>query len=118
MYRITVKRIGNHWYPDIQHDFAGDLILDPKLERLLNTCDRQNDGILTICLIEQNSVLHGRIIQFAEEDIYRYFITDDEFNIRVYLDDFEFSISSNLYWLLESQFNVNFHKSVYACEII
>lgn len=85
---------------------------------MLNKCDIQHNGILTVCLTEQSSVLHNRIIQFAEEDVYRYFITDDEFNLRVYFGDFEFSISSNLYWLLESQFNVNFHKAVYACEII
>lgn len=102
----------------MQHNFSRDLTLDSKLERLFNLCDKLNTGSLTICLIEQTSLLHDRILQFAEEDIYRYFVTDDEFDIKVYINDFEFTISSNLYLLLETQFNFNFHKTVYAYKII
>ena len=93
-------------------------MLDVKLERIFSLFDKLNTGTITINLIEQKSLLQGRILQFAEEDIYRYFITDDDFNIKVYLNDFEFEISSDLYLLLEAQFNFNFHKTVYSCEII
>lgn len=117
MYRINVRKIGNHWYPDIQHDSPEDLVLDKKLEKIFNIVDKFNSGTLTILFIEQTSLLHDRTIQFAEEDIYRYFITDDEFNIRVYIKNSEFTISSSLYLLLETQFNFNFHKTLYTCEI-
>lgn len=91
--------------------------MDKKLERIFNIIDKFKSGTLTILFIEQTSLLHDRTIQFAEEDIYRYFITDDEFNIRVYIKNSEFTVSSNLYLLLETQFNFNFHKTVYTCEI-
>ena len=91
--------------------------MDPKLNKVFNLFDKLNTGTITINFIEQKNILQGKILQFAEEDIYRYFVTDDSFNIKVYLNDFEFEISSDLYLLLETQFNFNFHKTVYACEI-
>ena len=38
--RITVKKVGNHWYPDIQHEFADEIELDEKIERVLNFLDK------------------------------------------------------------------------------
>ena len=34
---IVVKKIGNHWYPDINHDYPEDLVLDEIFKHLALT---------------------------------------------------------------------------------
>jgi hypothetical protein len=43
--------------------------------------------------------------------------TDDNFDIRFVVNEHEFLISSDVYWLLENQFNFNFHKTSYKIHI-
>ena len=54
---------------------------------------------------------------FNEEDIIRYLTTDDDFDLHFVINNHEFTISSDLYWLLENQFNFNFHKASYRIHI-
>lgn len=44
-------------------------------------------------------------------------ITDDDFNIRIYIRGHEFLISSDLYYLLELQFNFDFQNNYYKIEL-
>ena len=102
--RITVKKVGNHWYPDIQHEFADEIELDEKVERVLNFLDKNHFGELEFYIYEQ-------------DDILRYMITDDDFDIRIYIRGHEFLISSDLYYLLELQFNFDFQNNYYKIEL-
>ena len=36
---LTFKKVGNHWYLDIEHDNPRDLMLDPVLERFISIQD-------------------------------------------------------------------------------
>ena len=55
--RITVKKVGNHWYPDIQHEFADEIELDEKVERVLNFLDKNHFGELEFYIYEQDIIL-------------------------------------------------------------
>ena len=75
-------------------------------------------GEITVELEELGILFGGiNIIYFNEEDIVRYLTTDDNFDIRFVVNEHEFLISSDVYWLLENQFNFNFHKTSYKIHI-
>ena len=114
--RITVKKVGNHWYPDIQHEFADEIELDEKVERVLKFLDKNHFGELEFYIYEQDIILDD-IILFDEDDVLRYMITDDDFDIRIYIRGHEFLISSDLYYLLELQFNFDFQNNYYKIEL-
>lgn len=118
--QIEFKKLGNHWYPSIEHESLDDIQLDYKIERVLtrlastNIYDKEK---ISIRIVEQNTILYENTIQFRDEDLNRYFTTNDEFDFIVYIGDKTFPISSTLYSLLEELFNFNFHKTLYACNI-
>lgn len=118
--QIEFKKLGNHWYPSIEHESFDDIQLDYKIERVLtrlastNIYDKEK---ISIRIVEQNTILYENTIQFRDEDLNRYFTTNDEFDFIVYIGDKTFPISSTLYSLLEELFNFNFHKTLYACNI-
>jgi hypothetical protein len=114
---IVFKRIGNHWYPDIYHDNLDDLCLNEKVEKCLSTIDKSKSGTISFSLTEQRSILYSTTIQFRDEDLNRYFTTNDDFDFIVYIGERTYPISSTLYSLLEELFNFNFHKTLYSCEI-
>ena len=119
--RIEFKKLGNHWYPSIEHESLDDLQLDQKIERILTKIASTNEfdtEKVSIYIIEQNTILHENTIQFRDEDLNRYFTTNDDFDFIVYIGDKTFPISSTLYSLLEELFNFNFHKTLYACCIM
>lgn len=115
---ITVKQIGNHWYPNIQHDDPMDLMLDPKIEKLFSYLDKNHCGELHFLLSEVHSWLEKNTIQFKDKDVIRWLSTNDTFTMNVYVDDHEFEVSSLLIDLLEEQFNTNFHKTLYCIKLI
>lgn len=113
---IKVKRIGNHLYPDIEH-FSGDQIqLDEKVEKVLSKFLHPDE--CEIVFYEQYDIVADfGVIQFDEQDIVRYLTTDDDFNMTFWIDNHRFIMSSDLYNLLEQQYNMNFHKTLYRIEI-
>lgn len=115
--KILFKKIGNHWYPSINHDSLEEICLNPKIERIFSILNKTKSETISIQIEEQNTILYPNTIQFRDEDLNRYFTTNDEFNFILYIGNKEFPISSTLYSLLEDLFNFNFHKTVYSCEI-
>ena len=118
---ITFKKLGNHWYPSIEHDSLEEIQLDQKVERMLTRLSSRHEfdkEVITMYIVEQNTILYENTIQFRDEDLNRYFTTNDDFDFIVYIGDRTFPISSTLYSLLEELFNFNFHKTLYACNIM
>lgn len=113
---ITILKVGNHLYPDINHSEAYEIQLSEKVERILNKCIHPTECV--IVFYEQYDIIADKgVLQFKEEDIVRYLTTNDDFDLTFYVDNHEFTISSDLYNLLEQQFNFNFHKTLYRIEI-
>lgn len=110
---IIVKKVGNHWYPNLEHDDPSEIALSPKIDRLLTLLDKDHLGELHFVLSEVHSWLSINTIQFDDDDIWRYLNTNDDFDLTIYIGDHEFEVSSSLIDLFESQFNTNFHKNLY-----
>ena len=113
---IILKKIGNHWYPNINHDFPEDLVLDEKIEKVLSLIDRFDYGIVTLYFFEQYEILGKGTLQFDESDMVKYLTTNDDLNVKFYINDHEYKISSTLLALLESQFEFNFQDNVYRID--
>ena len=118
---IKIKKLGNHWYPNIDHDRDFNISFCKNAERyfnLLSTPRVINSEELDIEFEEIGIEISGiNIIYFYEEDIIRYLTTDDYFDIRLKINDIMFVISSDLYMLLEEQYHFNFHKTSYKIHI-
>jgi hypothetical protein len=112
--KITFKKVGNHWYPNIKHENPSDLKIDSRLEELLNNKDEWNEGVVNITLMEQSSfIVEEGLIQFDDADLLRYFTTDDKFDMALYIENKKYTISSSLYSLLEREFHADFHEVAY-----
>lgn len=114
---IKIKRVGNHWYPDLSHEDPMELILDSKMERFCTLLDKEHRGELVFLLSECHSWLENNTIQFEDEDIWKWLNTDANFTIKMYIHDHVFEVSTMLMDLFESQFNTNFHKTLYKIEL-
>ncbi len=114
---IVIKKVGNHWYPDINHDFPDDLILDEKIEKVLSMVDKYNYGIVTLYFFEQYEILGKGTLQFNEHDIIKYLTTDEYVDVKFYINDHEYVISSTLLALLEFQYKFDFQDNVYRIDI-
>jgi hypothetical protein len=114
---ITVKKLGNHWYPNLEHEDPMDLMLDPKMEKLLTLWDQHNIGELHFLLSEVHTWVEPNTIQFKDEDIWKWLNTTTTFPITLYIGDHEFEISTAMMDLFESQFNTNFHKTLYSINL-
>lgn len=117
MKKIKIKHVGNHWYLDIEHNSLDDISLDYKLEKYLSFLRKEDSDEYTIFIYESGSIVYNNSLQFSEESINRYFTTNDEFNLKFWIGDKSFEISSNLYYLLECQFGFNFHDTAYRIEL-
>jgi hypothetical protein len=116
--QLIVKRVGNHWYPCVNHIRGYIDGFDEKIDRYLSILDIANLGELTIEFENIGVEFNGiNIIYFNEQDITRYLTTDDVFDLRFVINNHEFTIYSDIYWLLETQFNFNFHKESYRIHI-
>lgn len=110
---LTIKKLGNHWYPDIHHSTGVDISMSSKVERVLNALARGDDSV-SFNIVEQVFISDSTdIIYFNEEDITRYFITDDDFNLRFEINNKTFEISSNLYFYITNTLELNFHTNMY-----
>ena len=100
---------------NIKHHNPNDLILDRKIELFLNKLDIYGEGIVdNIWLFEQGDyIIEEGLIQFSEEDMTRYFTTEDDFTMKIYIDKYEFYLTSRLYNLLELNYDLDLHESVY-----
>lgn len=115
---ILLRKVGNHWYPCINHNNGYMVGLDPKLDRYLNILDQYKREELTLYLYEIGEIWPDNdFIQFNEADMVRYLTTDDYFKLRFTFNGHEFTMDSNLYWLLENNYNLNFHKTWYCVSI-
>lgn len=94
-----------------------DLMLDPKMEKLLTLLDKNNTGELHFGLSEVHTWLEPNTIQFRDEDILRWLTTTATFTVKVFIKDHEFEVSTLLMDLFEEQFNTNFHKTLYSIDI-
>jgi len=117
-YRIRFKKLGSNWYPDIEHNDPYSLILDEKIEKTLDLFNKSKSGVIDINFWETYTVIDNATIIFNDSDILRYLTTDDDFDVEFYVDDHQYVISSNLFYLLEANYNFNFHKSFYRIEIL
>ena len=117
--QLIFKKVGNHWYLDIEHNNPQDLILDPVLERFLSRLDSLNIGIVdNVYLVEQTGFIEPEgLLQFTDEDLLRYFTTKDIFKMNIFISNYHFQISSNLYSLLENKYQLDFHISVYRLAV-
>ncbi len=114
---IKVKKVGNHWYPNLKHDDPINLMLDPKIEKLLNLLDKNNLGELNFALSEVHTWLEPNTIQFRDTDILKWLTTTDVFTIKVFIRDHEFEVSTLLMDSFEEQFSTNFYKTLYSIEL-
>ena len=116
---LTFKKLGNHWYLDIPHDNREDLILDRRIELMLNRLDVWKEGIVTnVSLICQSGFIDNEgLIQFDDNDLLRYFTTDDDFIMALYINGHKWSISSRLYFLIEQRYKLDLHELVYKISI-
>lgn len=116
--KLKFKKIANHWYPCIKHNHPSDLMLNQKIERTLNYLDKDKSEMIEITIIEQGMVLdENNIVQFDESDITRFFITDEYFDMKIYINNHVFEIPVNLYMLLEEIYHFDFHQNYFKIEI-
>ena len=116
-YRFYAKKLGNNWYLDINHTDPIDIAFNEKINKVFNILDTSQNGCLEITLYESYSFVPDNAIFINDEDVLRYFTTNDNFDMRFIVYDKEFTISSNMYHLIECQYNTNFHKTLYTVEI-
>ena len=118
MITFKLKKIANHWYPCLNHNGGYLDGFEEKIDKYLDRIDHLKHEELTVVLDEVGVIWEGLdIIYFNESDIVRYLTTDDDFDLRFIVNQHEFKISSSIYWLLEDQFNCNFHKESYEIHI-
>lgn len=118
MLSFKIKKVGNHWYPCIPHPHGTLCELDRKAEFIFNKLDKLKSEELTIELEEQTIfVIEKDTIFFHEQDITKYFTTNDFFQLRIKINNHIYTISSDLYWLLENAYHLNLHDTIYSINI-
>lgn len=121
-FRLKFRKFVNHWYPEVPHDNLSDISLCPVTERMLNVLSKRNgyeEDTVEIALIEEFGVISDHdILQFEEPDITRWFTTNDYFDMKVWINDHMFVISSDLYSILEQVCQFKFHENIYRVEVI
>lgn len=117
MKSFKLKKIANHWYPCVSHNPGYLVGFNTKIDRYLNSIDLGKFEEFTVEFEELGLEWGINIIYFNDEDITRYLMTDDNFEMRFMINEHDFTISSDLYFLLEDALNFNFHKSTYRLHI-
>ena len=86
-YKFTAKRLGQHWYLDVNHNSPLDISFNSKIEKyfFLFNCSE-----IEIKLYEVFSIVEENTIYLNEFDVNRYFTTSDDFDIRFTVRDHEF----------------------------
>lgn len=119
MATLTIKKVGNHWYCDVSHDLKVDISLSDKIEKFCNVIQNKYGTDIVSFSIEEVVFIKDStdLICFKEEDITRYFITNDEFNLKFKINGREFEINSNLYYYITQELGLNFHISMYTIKL-
>jgi len=118
--RLDLKKVGNHWYPCLDHFDPNQISLDPMLEALLSTINERDMGLDNVCVYFKSIDFDNgekHVLKFNRPDIERYFTTDEDFEINAYIDDYHFYVSSDLYMLMEKTYKLDLHKNLYKLEI-
>lgn len=121
MISFKLKKVGNHWYPSLEHNEGCLVGFNEKIDRVLDLIDFRNNQIEELNIdCEEAGLIWDDIrdmIEFKENDICRYLTTDDNFDLTFIINNHEFQMSSDLYFWLEQVFNFNFHKENYIIHI-
>lgn len=120
MLKFNIKKVGNHYYPCIIHNIEDNIVLEYKIELCLDNFIRER-GVsdITVVLEELSFIPEelDNVILFNEEDITRFYMTDDDFNMRFEVNNEEFTISAALFDCLERQFNAEFDLTLYKIHL-
>lgn len=113
-YQLTAKRLGHNWYLDVDHLDPYDIKFNDKICKVFNlfNCDQ-----LVLELKEVYTIVDNNTIFLNDEDLLKYFTTPDSFEMRFLIRDHEFSISTEMFNVIEYYYNPNFHKTCYTLEI-
>lgn len=121
MLSFKVKKLGSCWYPDIEHAPNQIYTFDEKLNKYLSILDINDNREITLDFEQLDDIISydnmhdiPNIIYFNDDDIARYMMTTDDFDLHYMINSHIFEISSDLYCLLEENFNFNFHKEMYS----
>lgn len=116
--RIELKKLGNHWYPSINHQSGYIYGFNKKIDRYLNIVDNFKLEELTLVLTEVGVIVDNYdIIIFDERDITRYLTTNDSFDLHFVINNHNFTIKSELCYLLETQCDFKFYENLYRVDI-
>lgn len=119
--RFRIKRIGNHWYPSLDHTYLATPMFCKKAERYFNMLDKHR-GEFEELIVELNEtgIIVGTqdVLFFNDEDVTRFVTTDDDFYMRVAFNNHEFLIHSDLYQLLDSYFEFNRYDEYYRLSVL
>lgn len=100
------------------HNYEDLINFNKKIDRIFNKIDFLNFRSLTIQFQESDELEDKEArLYFDEQDIYRYLTTSDFLDMKFMINNHEFSINSDIYWLLENTYNFNFHKKSYKIYI-
>ena len=94
-----------------------DISLNEKLEKVLSHIDKENTEELQFIVYEVSSWTNNETVQFHDEDMWKWINTTDVFDMRFYIDDHEYKISSTIIDLLEDQYKMHFYEILYGVEL-
>lgn len=115
MIPIEFIRVGNHFYPNIEHENVNQIVISPEIEHVLNNNVTFLNSV-TIFLEEVGSIINENdaIIIFDECDLKQYLYGKIKpQDIHFTINDKTYFISTQLYSLLEKQFQINFSNTLY-----
>lgn len=114
---IKFKKLANHWYPEIEHEYSEDIKVCAKIERYLNYLDKIESEEIHIEFYEQNCFVDNNTLQIEDDSLNKYFTTEDDFDMVFWIGNKNFTISSTLYTILENLYEFNFHTTGYNINI-
>lgn len=94
-----------------------DISLNEKLEKVLSHIDKENTEELQFIIYEVSSWTNNETVQFHDEDMWKWINTTDVFDMRFYINDHEYKISSTIIDLLEDQYKMHFYEILYGIEL-
>ena len=110
---IVLNKLGNHWYPAVNHNDVQELVLDPKFEKYLSLIDTNKTGCLIINFSQCHEFIENALF-FKDEDINRYFITNDSFDLTCFILNHQFSLFLKLYFFNFAIFRFFYYLFLFA----
>lgn len=121
MLKFKIKKVGNHYYPCVIHTIEDHIVFNYKIELFLDNFIKTHDidGDITVTLEELEFIPEDttNVVFFNEEDITKFYMDDDDFEMRIEVNDEEFKISAALFDCLEKQFNADFDLTLYQISL-